>query len=430
MRTNRRKLIAGSSALAASAALTKGLGKASAQDSVKIRWWHIVTDETNKGILQGVADQFAADNPGVTVEITVLENEAFKTKLATAMQGGDPPDVFQSWGGGVLYQYAEAGLIREITADLAADGWGATFNEAALGLYANNSQNWGVPWNVGMVGFWYNKALFSKAGVEAVPTTWADLLTTVSKIKDAGIVPIAVGEKDKWPGHFYWVYQAIRNGGKAAFDAAYTRTGKFSDPPFVQAGADLKQLIDLEPFQEGFLGATFPDESAAMGNGKAAMELMGQWAPSAQVTAATNKTGLGDDLGFFIFPSVDGGAGDPNDALGGCDGYAIGKNAPDQAVAFVRYLTSLDVQTMLASKGIAVLPVVKGADEAITDPNLVGVKESLAKAKYLQLYYDQFLPPAVGATVNDSVQGLFAGTSSPEDVANAIEASAAQELVS
>ena len=57
-------------------------------------------------------------------------------------------------------------------------------------------------------------------------------------------------------------------------------------------------------------------------------------------------------------------------------------------------------------------------------------KESLAKAQYLQLYYDQFLPPAVGATVNDAVQGLFAGTASPEDVAEMIESSAAQELAS
>jgi len=403
--------------------------RASAQDAVKIRWWHIVTDETNKGILKGVADAFGAANPGVTVEITVLENEAFKTKLATAMQGGDPPDVFQSWGGGVLYQYAAAGLVKEITADLAG-GWGDTFNQAALGLYANDGKNYGVPWNVGMVGVWYNKSLFSQAGVETTPTTWTDFLDTVSKIKAAGITPIAVGEKDKWPGHFMWVYLAIRNGGKAAFDAAYTREGKFTDPPFVKAGTDLKQLIDLQPFQDGFLGSTFPDESALMGNGKAAIEIMGQWAPSAEATAATNKKGIGTDLGFFPFPTVDAGAGDPNDALGGCDGYAIGKNAPDKSIDFVKYLTSLDVQTMLASKGIAVLPVVNGADTAITDPNLVGVKDALAKAQYLQLYYDQFLPPAVGSTVNDAVQGLFAGTSSPEEVASTIEDSAAQELAS
>ena len=49
------------------------------------------------------------------------------------------------------------------------------------------------------------------------------------------------------------------------------------------------------------------------------------------------------------------------------------------------------------------------------------MKSSLAKANYFQLYYDQFLPPAVGGAVNDAVQGLFAGTASPEEVAQTIE---------
>jgi len=38
------------------------------------------------------------------------------------------------------------------------------------------------------------------------------------------------------------------------------------------------------------------------------------------------------------------------------------------------------------------------------------------------------MPPAVGSVINDSVQELFAGTGTPEDVAKAIEDSAAQEL--
>ena len=58
-----------------------------------------------------------APTPTSTIEITVLENEAFKTKLTTAMQSGDPPDMFQSWGGGVLKQYADAGLVQDMTAD-------------------------------------------------------------------------------------------------------------------------------------------------------------------------------------------------------------------------------------------------------------------------------------------------------------------------
>ena len=71
-----------------------------------------------------------------------------------------------------------------------------------------------------MVSFWYNTALFEQAGIEAAPANWEEFLSTVSTLKEAGITPISVGEGEKWPGHFYWVYLAIRTGGKDAFDAA------------------------------------------------------------------------------------------------------------------------------------------------------------------------------------------------------------------
>src|SRR5215217_5356539 len=280
---------------------------------------------------------------------------------------------------------------------------------------------------MGVVVVWYNKALFAQAGIEKTPTTWAEFLTVVQTLKAAGITPITVGEGDKWPGHFYWVYLAIRSGGKAAFDAAYTRQGSFADPPFVQAGTLLKQLIDLEPFQEGFLGQAYNPAETLIANGKVALELMGHWSPGNQKSLAENKQGLGDDLGFFLFPTVEGGAGDPSDVLGGGDGFAIGKNAPPETIDFVRYLTSLDVQKAMTAAGLAV-PVIKGAEADLADPLLKEVQQRAGAAKYYQLYYDQYLPPAVGSTVNDQTQALFAGSASPEDVAKAIEDSAASEL--
>lgn len=428
MRATRRQLVKAGTATAAAVAVGGHRSPVRAQAKSKIRWWHISTADAEVAAWQGLADSFTAANPNVEVEITVLENEAFKQKLATAMQSGDPPDVFQSWGGGVLFEYATAGLVKDITADLQKDGWGDSFLPAALNLYGTDGKYYGVPWNMGVVVMWYDKALFAQAGIEATPTTWSEFLATVQKLKDAGITPITVGEKDKWPGHFYWVYLAIRNGGKAAFDAAYSREGSFADPPFVKAGADLKALIDLEPFQEGFLGQAYNDAESLLANGKVAMELMGHWSPANQRSLAENGEGLGDDLAFFPFPTVEGGAGGPNDVLGGGNGFAIGKNAPAETVAFVRHLTTKEAQVSLMDVGLTVPPVVKGAETSMTDPNLIKIAELLGKAAYLQLYYDQFLPPAVGAAVNDAVQGLFAGTSSPEDVAKTIEDTAAQEM--
>jgi len=72
--------------------------------------------------------------------------------------------------------------------------------------------------------------------------------------------------------------------------------------------------------------------------------------------------------------------------------------------------------------------VVKGAETALTDPNMLQVAQTFAAADYFQLYYDQFLPPATGSVLNDAVQKLFSGDATPEEVAQEIEASAAEEL--
>jgi raffinose/stachyose/melibiose transport system substrate-binding protein len=398
-------------------------------EPVTVTWWHIATAENHKALLQTKADEYMALHPNVTIEITVLENEAFKTKLTTVMQSGEPPDIFQSWGGGVMNEYANAGLLQDITPALDADGgaWRDTFSPGALGVYALQGKNYGVPWDMGMVGFWYNKDLFTQAGIEGTPATWTELLEDVTKLKAAGITPIAVGEGDKWPGHFYWAYLATRICGQAGFEAAALRTGAFTDSCFVEAGAKLNELIALEPFQEGFLAATYGDEATAVGNGKAAMELMGQWAPGVQKDNSEDKQGLGDKLAWFPFPSVDGGAGDPGDAFGGGNGYAIGKNASPEAVDFVKFLSTGEAQAELAKLGLS-LPVVKGGEAGLSDPFLITIQKASGAAKYFQLYYDQALPPAVGSVINDSVQGIFAGSLTPEQAAQAVEDSAAQEI--
>ena len=82
----------------------------------------------------------------------------------------------------------------------------------------------------------------------------------------------------------------------------------------------------------------------------------------------------------------------------------------------------------MAKAGIAVPPTVKGAEAALDDPIMKEIVDRVGKAKYYQLYYDQYLPPAVGQAVNDATQGLFAGKASPEQVAKTIEEAAAAEL--
>src|SRR5512136_1411169 len=293
---------------------------------VTVEWWHITTVDPGKTLWQTMANEYMAAHPNVKINITILENEAFETKLTTVMQGGTPPDIFQSWGGGAMNDQINAGMLQDITSALDADGgaWRSSFAPGALAVYALDGKNYGVPWDMGMVGWWYNKDLFDQAKISQTPTTWTELLDDIKALKAADITPISLGEKDTWTGMHIWSYLATRLCGQEGFLAAANRSGgAFTDQCFVDAGTKLQELIALEPFQAGFLGASHDEMQGNFGNGKAAMELSGQWAPSVESAQAADKVGV-KNLGFFSFPAIEGGAGKATDAMGGGNGFALG----------------------------------------------------------------------------------------------------------
>ncbi|WP_020613006.1 ABC transporter substrate-binding protein [Sediminispirochaeta bajacaliforniensis] len=388
-----------------------------------ITWWALSggggADDVRETYRRDLISEYEAAHPNVDIELTMLENEAFKQKVQVAIQAGNPPDIFHSWGGGVMVEYAQVGALKDIT-DFAERELSSSIGSGALGVYGYDGKYYGSPYDMGAVGLWYNKAIFAKLGTD-VPKTWPELLDIVKKAKAAGYIPIALGGGDRWPAHYWWVYLAMRIGGQEAFNAAYGGSGSFKDETFVKAGEMLLDLAALEPFQTGFLGSTYDDESALMGNGKAAMELMGQWAPAVQSANSESGKGIGDDLGWFSFPAVPGGVGKNSDVMGGGNGYVIGAKAPEETLDFLKFFLSKK-NNMELHKIEGIIPVVKGAEEVLaSNPNAVKIAQAVAGADYYQLYYDQFLPPSVGETIKDAVMALLAGKASPEEAATMID---------
>jgi raffinose/stachyose/melibiose transport system substrate-binding protein len=406
--------------LVATAGLISLFGGAAQAGSV--RWLHIEQNPDVAAFYTDVARRFEATRPGTTVEMQFLENESFKKKLTTLLQSPDKPHIIYSWGGGVLREQVKAGVIEDITAPMNS-GWRERFNPAALGLYTINSRVYGVPMLTSQVGFYYNKDLFAKAGVDGnAIKTWADLLAAVKKLQAAGITPIITGGGDKWPLHFYWSHLAIRIGGKPAFDAALRGEGNgFASDTFVRAGELFKELADLKPFQAGYLAATYPQSTGQFGDGKGAMMLMLNGLLNTMRANSADKVGIPDDkLGWFAFPSVPGGKGAPDDTLGGMNGWLVTKGAPTEATEFLKFLTDAQNQRIAAERGFYV-PVVGGASDAVKRPLLRLVAENVGRSKYHQLFYDQMLGPSVGAVVNDVSADLAAGRVSPADAAKKVQ---------
>ncbi len=302
---------------------------------------HVNDNPAAKSLWDKIAADYEAEHKGVKVEFKYLENEAFKAKLPTMLQSDDSrPSLFYSWGGGVMDAQAKAGFLKDITADIASTE--ANLSPTAVDAFKVDGKVVGVPWETGEVTFFYNKKLFEKAGVKAEDIkTWDDFLGAVKKLKAAGITPLGVGAGDKWPMHFYYSYLVMRIGGEHALtDAKAGKDGGFKNATFVEAGKRLRELVALDPFQPGYLSTKHAESAGLFGDGKVAIDLMGEWLLGMQGPSSTSGKGLApEDIGMLSFPVLPGGKGKATDTLGGVHAWLVTKTAPPEAVDFLKFFS-------------------------------------------------------------------------------------------
>jgi raffinose/stachyose/melibiose transport system substrate-binding protein len=413
------KLLALVAVLAVAATISSSAGVAAREQSVTLVWWHNVTQGPGVKLYKDIASEFQKKNPNISIRAVPLQNEQFKTKIPIALQSDSPPDVFQSWGGGGLVDQQKAGKVADLTKYVKS--WINTIGGSAAGWQVNGKQ-YAVPYSVGVVGFWYNKQLFKQAGVSSAPKTWPQFLAAIAKLKDAGTTPIAIGSKDEWPDAFYWDYLAVKLCSKKVMQQSAV-TYNFRDACWLKAGKYLQQLLDLEPFQDGFL-ATPAQQGASssaglVANGKAAMELQGHWNPGVMAALTPNQK-VPSFLGWFPFPNIPGGKAIPGSLLGGGDGYACSWNAPQPACAqFLAYIDSPSVQRRIGSTGFG-LPVRRGTESSVKDPNLSTVLKFRSSSPFIQLYLDQAYSAAIGQALNGAIAKQFAGKATPAQVVQEI----------
>jgi raffinose/stachyose/melibiose transport system substrate-binding protein len=421
IRHTRLLVIAAAVAIGAAACGSGGSGSTTAAGPVTLDWWNNATAQPLEGVWAQVAKDYRAAHPKVTIKDDPIQNEQFPTKVPLALQGSDPPEVYQQWGGGQEASQIPSGKVMDMTQATAS--WIKELGPSAQGWQVDGKQ-YGVPFDLHVVGFWYRKDIFAKAGISSPPTTLPQLNADVAQLKAHGVQAIGIGSKDRWPDAFYWDYFAVRECSVQTMQQT-AKSLQLADPCWVRAGNDLKAFLATNPFQKGFLGTPAQQgagSSAGMlSNGKVAMELQGDWEPGTMASLTSNKS-LSSQVGWFPFPSVPGGKGNPAVALGGGDGFSCTTQATSACPDFLRYIDSVPVQKKLAATGNG-LPVNPAAASAITDPTLKQVLAYSQHTPYIQQYFDIAFPTDVGQALDDSVANYFAGQGTPQsivhDIANA-----------
>src|SRR5690606_7605112 len=127
-----------------------------------------------------------------------------------------------------------------------------------------------------IVPIFYNKKIFADLGLD-VPDSYGAFKETVAALSEAGVIPVALGNRERWPGSHWVMYLADRFAGPYAVRDAIDRTARFNVPSMKVAAREVQELVDMGAFSRGFNGMSNEEARRLFVSGRAAMFMMGTW---------------------------------------------------------------------------------------------------------------------------------------------------------
>ena len=419
-----RKILAGSAAVMAAAlvlsACSANAGSGSSDGNVDMTLWQNSTTGPGQEFWKKTVADFEAENDGVKIKIQSIQNEDLDGKLQTALNSGDAPDIFLQRGGGKMAAMVAAGQLMDLT-DKLSDTAKEEIPEGSFKANTLEDKVWAMPVAVLPGGLFYSQDLFTAAGITETPATIEDLEAAASKLKDSGVQPIALGAKDAWPAAHWYYFFALRACSPDTLAKAADEKD-FTDPCWEDAAQELSDFAETEPFNSGFLTTSAQQGAGSsaglVANHQAGMELMGAWNPGVIASLTPDAKPLAD-LGWFPFPEISGGEGEPGSILGGVDGYSCGASAPPECADFLNYIATADVQKEYY-EAFNAPPVNTVAQEAVQEPYLKDILKAYNAAPYVSQWLDTVYGQNVGNALNVAVVDLLAGKSDPAGLVSAV----------
>lgn len=388
---------------------TGASGDKPADDDKVITYWNAGTEDVNMEITQKAIEIFnKTTKSGYTIENVPIQNDSYKEKLVVAMSSGQCPDMYAHWAGGPMNEYIESGYAVPITDLFENSPLKDRLLPAGVEQATYKGDVYAIPYaDTSMCGFYYNKDLFAKYGLE-VPQTIGELEAVCDTFVANGITPFALANSTKWTGSMYFMNLAARKGGLEPFNAAVAGDGSFEDECFIYAGDTIRDWTQKGYFSEGMNSLNEDDGQARqqLYTEDAAMILMGSWYTA---LLKSESADFYDKIGWFPFPALEGSDADPSITIGSVGQNFFSFNCEGEklqaAFEFASVYSSPEMIEFLLERGKT--PPVAGVEDKLTDDLQKTIYQQSQKAAAIQLWYDQYLPPVVAQAHLDSSQELF-----------------------
>ncbi|MGI9449460.1 MAG: ABC transporter substrate-binding protein, partial [Geminicoccaceae bacterium] len=301
--------------LISSTVLTMSVAGFAAAEEMKaevLHWW---TSGGESAAVRVFADAFT-EAGGEWIDTAIAIGENARAAGVNRIVGGEPPTMMQFNTGKQFDELVSEGMLRDLE-DIALEGqWREKLPPVIINATVRDGKFFAVPVNIhGQNWFWYNTQVLADASVEP-PTSFSELIAAGPALMEAGVIPLALGGQ-AWQERLTFNAVLLAEGGSDLYMQllAENDTKAVNSDGFRKAAevfASLRDLVD-----EGSPGRNWNDATSMVITGKAAVQIMGDWAKGEFIAAGLtsgNEYGCivtSEDNGFimggdvFVFPVVD-----------------------------------------------------------------------------------------------------------------------------
>lgn len=284
--------------------------------------------------LKAFNEQYS-DKYKVVVE-EIAGDQAYVDKIKVLYSSKSLPDVISTGG------YNLIDSMKDQMVDLTPyvdDQWKKSISEVCWDVNSRDGSIYGIPYSRQVIGYFYNKDLFEKAGIKEPAKTWDEFFAQCDKLLAAGITPVSMDTADSG-----WLTSLLLGAMIASNDEGETFMNtslpkNYNTKEFIDAAGMIQKLFQNYTTQDA-IGGKYENGASNFFMEQTAIIANGPWMISDFYDANMVEEGFSDKIGTAMFPG---------DVMynSGKIGFNIASKSEEQLKAsldFVKFMTSADSQ--------------------------------------------------------------------------------------
>lgn len=368
-----------------------------------------------------IASEFGKRNPDVHVNVQFMIGNSVEENIKPRVAAGTLPDLVSINPNAYAAELADQGVLADVSQTAA---WKTMLAPLKGDWTSRRGKGFGVSGGVATTMIYYNREMFAKAGIKALPTNFAEFMQVCAQLKRAGLVPIM------WNGGFP---NMLGNGpfasGFANNVVAHEPDWKakmadgtlnLNTPAVAEIFARLALLPERGYVQPAFMTTGYDEGIRLFKEGKVAMAFQGSWA------AGLMMHGNRFAVGVFIPPwNAKGETVVP--VLGSETGFAVCET-PNQAAA-MRFLEFIAARgfPILQRKRHNISPFQQGAGTVVSDPEIVDYTNAVSRFPVTASPYYSSLPSNTIELLHKLMQDVLLRKMTPRQAAQRLDESVKTE---